>query len=343
MESHLLRWAFKDPDNTWALAHGLHALGSKIKLNDGTLVVDQILSHANVRSLGGRTFPVFEGDSSDGTPREPHRNLVLRALLGAGLSLDREFRAGDRDWKILDLVEGMFWFFVPPTSNLGWGREAWTLMSMADAVRAGYGSENFKNHQGLEFDISSLAEMASKELSNKMDFLDKLRDNGHDLVKRRQGVYSEPCGGFHFVEGPSMWLPTRNKSSDLATSLSKVQDLLGFRLRIESELYERIRKGATPQVVLLLAIQDLKFFGHWLEATAALRDNGLMGATSADVARAKLGLVEAVERLSGYRAFDLMDDIRANRKQSYLDLIGDAAHALGGLRAWADKPKTGSK
>jgi len=83
-----------------------------------------------------------------------------------------------------------------------------------------------------------------------------------------------------------------------------------------------------------LAIQDLKFFGHWLEATASLRDNGLMGASSADVARAKQGLVEAVERLNGYRAFDLMDEIRKNRKQSYLDLIGDSAHALGGLRAW---------
>jgi hypothetical protein len=63
------------------------------------------------------------------------------------------------------------------------------------------------------------------------------------------------------------------------------------------------------------------------------RDGGIaIRPEDIDFARRRLGL--AVEALRGLRAFDEMEAVNLERHQSYLDLIGDASHALQGLRAW---------
>lgn len=330
LEAHVRTWAFADAGNPWALAHGIAALGTQHRLADGRSPVDAILREASVRELGGRRFPAFVGSAPDGTPLEPHHNMLVRALLEAGVPLDHPFEAGERKWTVRDLYEGVLWSFERPDR---WGPEAWTLMAIAHVSQntAG-GTPTFVNHRGEKFDARLLAVDSTRQLREEMAFFEEARRVGR-LVKRRQGVYAETCGGYHFVQASIRWAGDPEVGAALAPHLAQIADLLDYRLDAETRVYEEARAQVGTRYRLLIDIQELKFYGHWLETMGDLRAAG-HPTDPKSVARAKLRLAAAVTRLEAQRAFTSMEIYRESRHQSYLDLIGDSAHALKGLRAW---------
>ena len=334
LKHHVRVWAFKDPKNPWALCHGILALGPKVRLEDGRLAIDAILSQATVKTLDGKTFPVFEGNAPDGTPREPHANLVVRSLLDSGVSPKHRFRAGGKTWTVADLYRGALWSFdQPPAGHFGpW---AWTLMAMSRAVHDGISGTTFVDHAGKRFDMRKLVREATENLADEMAFMKTDEETGAPLVKRRQGIYAEACGGMHFVEAPATWLFDAQSDHALAAPLQDIEHILEWRLTAETALYRKAWSEAPPQYLRLLAVQDQKFYGHWLEATFYLHRGGIQ-VKPAKVEEAEADLQDAIRRLDQFHAFDQMPEIDRERHQSYLDLIGDAAHAVYGLSHWLD-------
>jgi hypothetical protein len=123
--------------------------------------------------------------------------------------------------------------------------------------------------------------------------------------------------------------------SSLLPAMQRAARTLEWRVEAEHAIYERTR-AQHPGHEIMLSAQEMKFYGHWLETMADLRDAGV----EIDQKRIDQGialLVQAVERLDRVGALDRMDDVRSRRVQTYRDLIGDAAHALRGLRLWTER------
>ena len=93
---------------------------------------------------------------------------------------------------------------------------------------------------------------------------------------------------------------------------------------------------AYPQYELKLRVQRLKFLGHFIETLHKLAAFGMVSdnpEVREALARARAELANTVQTISdkGWLSESLAD-IRAADEQAYLDLLGDAAHALRGLR-----------
>jgi hypothetical protein len=332
LEAHVRRHALADPDDTWALVHALLVLPPATPLPAGGTLAEATAARATVADVHGRSIPVFTGQAAGGNPREPHRDQVVRALLASGVPLDHAFEAGGARHTVADLLEGALWRFEAPT-GAQMAQSAWTVMALAEAVRGGREAE-FQNHRGQTFDGRVLAARAAAFLNDEMTFIETARDRGVALQKRREGVHAHPCGGFHTAQAPAAWLFDEAARKGLEPQLKRAAATLAFRLGAEQAIYAQAR-AQHPEHALILTVQELKFYGHWLEAMADLRDGGIPVDANA-VARARALLVDAVERLVGMGVFERMDEIRTLQRQVWLDLIGDSAHALRGLRAWSE-------
>jgi hypothetical protein len=87
---------------------------------------------------------------------------------------------------------------------------------------------------------------------------------------------------------------------------------------------------------LKLRIQRLKFLGHFVETMHKLAAYGLLTdspelRTALAQARGELATTVITIASKGWFG-DALSSIRAADEQAYLDLLGDSAHALRGLR-----------
>ncbi len=333
LDRHLRRWALKSPENTWALLHALFVFPPDMELPDHDLtLLDAILSEATTVEVGGRTVPTFTGQARDGTPREPHPNQAAMVLLVAGIDPGYEFEADGRTFTVSDLVESALWRFEPP-SDEGWEHESWTLTALAFAHRDNRKAE-FTNYKGQRFDGRELAKRSAAHLNREMEFIENARDSGQPLRKEREGVHAHPCGGLHLASTPAMWMTEPDLRDALVSAMERAASTLAWRVEAEHEVYQQTRESF-PSHDIMISAQEMKFYGHWLETMADLRDAGI------DVDREAVDkgiafLVQAVERLDQIGTFRRMEDVRERRVQTYRDLIGDAAHALRGLRLWTE-------
>ncbi len=328
---HLRVWALASPENTWALIHALLVFEPNKKLPDHDVtILDAVLAMATTKEVGGKIVPTYTGEARDGTPREPHRNQVVKLLLQTGVCPDHRFEVEEKSFTVADLVDSALWRFEEP-SNEAWEHESWTLSAMARSAKH-TGKTSFLNYAGVRFDGRELALRAAAHLNREMEFLEDARQAGTQIQKRREGVHGHPCGGLHLARTPSFWLEDAEIREALIPAMQRAAVTLAWRLQAEERVYTDLRRQHPSQDILITA-QEMKFYGHWLETMAALRDSGIDVDLKA-VDRGISLLVKSVERLDRIGTFNRMEDVRKHRVQTYRDLIGDAAHALHGLRLW---------
>ena len=115
--------------------------------------------------------------------------------------------------------------------------------------------------------------------------------------------------------------------------LAKSQlELVRFRFRAERKIYADSIQNA-PEYELLILVQELKFYGHVLEALGLAHKQGLIEATPelrAEVATIISDLFATLKKLAPH--YGQLARIREVREQTYLDMIGDGCHAIRGLR-----------
>ena len=89
-----------------------------------------------------------------------------------------------------------------------------------------------------------------------------------------------------------------------------------------------------PDITLKLLDQRLKFLGHFLETAHKLAALGLYAPDASQRAQLDAALdelVKTVEFLHESGVFDELAKLRFQDVQTYLDLVGDSAHALRGI------------
>lgn len=327
-----------EPRNPWALAHGVTLEDRAFKAKDGRAAADVIVSDFLRRDSapGGRGL-YFEPFTADGTPVEPHPALQVKTLVGAGYPLGHTFRAAWGSVTLGALVEDLKRDFRPGMALQPDG--AWALDVLARVLAPG---ATFQNGAGETVSFDAVMEDALATLErDHAELAAGMKAGKPEVPKRKQGIYTHPCGGFHFFQAVAAWARHPSVRKAWGKRLEAQVDVLAYRVESESRQYEAALQ-AMPRYRLPLLVQMMKFHGHFLETLGRYsQDTGWRPTPSQRAAldKAREKLDEAVRQLQALGAFRDMATIQQQQPQVYLDLIGDACHAAHGLELWAKHPR----
>lgn len=328
-----------DPQNPWALAHGITGIGKNFAASDGRraadVIVHDFLKKGADPRLTGYSFDKF---GKDGTPIEPHTNLNVKTLVLAGYPLSQTFDASFGKVTLQQMVDGVKQgFHHAPQVDEYWRDAGWTLDLLAHVLKPGP-SAVFKNGAGEQVDFNKVMSDALTYLETSQPDLLAAMDKGvPEVPKRKQGIYAHPCGGLHLVQAVAHWARYPAVRKAWGKRWDRQVQLLFWRLNSEQRQYDTAYQAAPQGYRLLILTQMVKFYGHFLETTGRMKAEGshtFTKAEKAQVARAQAFLDHTVRELQTLKAFDQMEAIKRSQRQVYLDLIGDSCHATHGLDLW---------
>ena len=324
-----------NPKNAWALAHGMLAMGPEFKATDGRRALDVLGSDFLERDAFGPRFAL----KRDGRPVEPHQDLILKTLLELGFGLEEklgpdatvgDLLAASRARFSPERVAGGLQF--PAPNDAPWSVQAWCQGGAADETIG------FESARGAVTHEEIAAALLGK-LESETHFIRTALSTGRSFEKRKQGIFGYTCGGAHLFQGAAacvaLGLPAKGNAA--RRMLAQVEQYLA-RIPVETKLVDEALRQR-PQLAILLHNQDVKFLGHLIESLSKLQRDGLWTpnkqaeAILLDAEARLIANLVQLERSGAYRA-DRMAAFAANPDvfQLYLDLVGDAAHALSGMK-----------
>jgi hypothetical protein len=322
-------WA-ADPKNPWALAHGIAAEGRAFKARDGRRAADVIVSDFLRREGPDLRFDAF---AADGTPVEPHPNLLVKTLLLAGFPASQSFRAQGGPVTVGALVEDLKRDFRRDAALSPHG--AWTLDALSHALPPG---ATFTHGAGETIHLEAVMDEALALLEREQaELLAGMKAGLPQVPKRKQGIYAHPCGGLHLFQAVASHARHPAVRKAWGPRLDTQVDVLVYRLGSESRQYDAALTSAPPAYRLPVLIQMVKFYGHFLETLGRYREETGWKPTPEQaraVEQARALLDGAVRRLDASGAFRDLESVKTAQYQLYLDLIGDACHAAHGLSYW---------
>jgi hypothetical protein len=328
-----------DPHNPWAIAHGLLALGEGLQLSDGKSAVDGLFeSYAQRVSTEGHPLIAFPqrapGPNGEDILVEPHTDLVMKVLAEIGIRLDRTVEVEGGAHQVgelyydtvlstyLDISSGASSFSSP--NDMPWGLQAVATYAPEDLQWTAQGKTQSLD-QLTEFIVHVLT-MESKGLFERMT-------QGGEFFKDGKGIFAYTCGGAHLLQG-SAYLVGKGFGGESERQKIEAQiRLLFWRFPRELALYDRVVED-NPQQELVITVQQLKFVGHWVESVNKMAAMKLFDPTAdqqAAMGEAVRILVATAKRLKRTGAMDNLADLRKGNEQLYLDIVGDAAHAVRGM------------
>jgi hypothetical protein len=324
-----------DPKNPWALAHGITALGANFVAADGrkaseVMVGDFLLENRlpdGGFGSGGRFG--FAKYAPDGTPIEPHTNLITKTLVLAGVPLSTRFKTKSGAVTLKDLVdEARRGFRHTPVSDEYWKDAAWTLDTLSQTTAPS------------ESEFSKVMDDALGELERETLDLKNGLEKGQAVVpKRKQGIYAHSCGGLHFVQAVLGWARHPEVRKRWGARVDTQVAILFYRLDSERQQYDAALAQGGSAYRLQVLTQMVKFYGHFLETTARLKTDLKWSPNEAQkqaINRAKAYLDNAVRLLDSDKVLtdEKMKELKVTQPQIYLDLIGDSCHASHGWEGW---------
>jgi hypothetical protein len=323
-----------DPALPWATGHALLALGPEARMADGRLAVDHLVTDWARLSEGDAgpelQFPKLAGK----VPVEPHSELMLKVFTDIGVSPTRPVRVGGREVTLEALYRGALrrtWLQGQEMSFVAWNDVPWAVHALALWSPPGAAWTSSDGHRTL---LSTFTDALVRRLVEETAFMAAARASGAPLVKQGQGLFSYTCGGAHLLQGAATAVGAGFGSPEATAAVREQSELLRWRFDQELRIVDEARQQH-PEYELILLVQRLKFVGHYLETMHRFAALDLMAGPD-DAVRASLRLAEdelvrTVAALEALGVFERLDAIRAEREQTYLDLIGDAAHAVNGL------------
>ncbi len=336
----IVRQRAADPNTPWAIGHGLVALGKDLMLANGKPAVDHIFEEfAETFEVDGHTFVRFPRKKGD-IRVEPHAALMLKALTEVGVSPDRPVMVQGKQMTVADLYRGVLLSAaVDPKSGKSTFTSPndmpWALQALATWAPSGK-DVRWVAANGTVMSLNDFATLTTSVLIAESQPLFDTIQAGAKLEKRGQGIFKFTCGGAHLLQGTA-YAVGRGHTTDLATKGIQGQVALMFwRLPAELQIYDDLMKRIEKdEHMILLLVQRLKFTGHFLETMHKMAILGLYKPTP-EQERLLIGAADqvtlTVRALQSRGVYDKLDAIREHDEQLYLDVVGDSAHALRGLR-----------
>lgn len=326
------------PDNPWAVEHALIALGPSESLSNGEPAIDFLFAeYADEVATAGETLVEFPTSRSrPGKPDiriEPHTDLILSGLAQLAVDPATKVTVDGKPHTVEDLYRhSLFrtWVDGERLSAKSWDDTPWTLISLAAYAPPGAA---WTAEGGHPMTMDGYTHAVVRKLHGETQFLRDAMAAGTVVKKQKQGIFAYTCGGAHLLQGAAFAVARGfGDPSDKASIQAEIPALY-YRYGVEMKAVDdAIQKNPDFQIKLLS--QRLKFLGHFLESTERL---SAMGFYAPDDAQQKI-LQEATAQTCATAAvlqqkgvFDNLDRIREKDEQTYLDFVGDSAHALRGM------------
>lgn len=318
----------RDPENPWAVAHALLALGPDVVLTNGRPATDWLFETYAVRDGVGVSFPARRGSIRI----EPHTDLILKALTESGQSPERRVTVEGQPATLGDLYRQSLcalWVDGDRVSVDSWNDTPWALQSLATWAP----KDLTWTVQGHPMSVHALTDGTVRKLRSETAFLRSAMASGAQVQKRGQGIFAYTCGGAHLLQGASWAVGQGFGDPALRDVIAEEIGVHVHRVQIELGAVDAAI-AQYPQHTVRLTVQRLKFLGHFLETVHKAAAFGLVTPTdsqAAEIARANLELARTVDALERTGALGTLTALRAADEQLYLDIVGDAAHAVRGL------------
>lgn len=331
-----------DAKNPWALAHGICAFGTAYPASDGRKAAEVITADfleknpsfdGGVASAGPYGFKRY---GADGTPIEPHANLLVKTLALGGDTPQTRYPTAWGKVTLAELIaSAKLGFRHVPEKEDYWRDAGWTLDLLAHVLKPGKGAKFQSSAGPIDFNDVMEDALAYLELA-QADLRLGMEKGLPQVDKRKQGIYAHSCGGLHLVQAVFYWARFPAVKKAWSKRLDTQVAILFYRLESERRQYDAALEQA-PQYRLQVLTQMLKFYGHFLETTARLRaENGWKPTAlqKQSIEKAKALLDATLRQLEADKTFEKMAEIKKTSPQIYLDLIGDSCHASHGWEGW---------
>ncbi len=357
----------RDPENPWAVAHAILALGPDFELTNGKPAIDYLFErYAQRFEACGASLVRFP--EAEGTIRiEPHTDLILKALTEAGVRPDRAVVVQGAPATVGDLYRGSLhraWVAAstggatddqvpfghgaqgPGTSTVHWNDAPWSLQGIAawapdDLAWTADG--------GHPMTVDRFTSAFVRRVDFESQALQIQFKNGQRFDKassaRAGGLVTMTCGGAHALQGASYALG-RGFGDEVDRALFDRQiPILFWRYQAELDTYAKMMERE-PTYRALLMMQRLKFLGHFLEtvhkaiALGVFKPDEKQKLLLNDAVAQLVATVTVLEQTGMLANLDVLRDPGARQlypglttnEQLYLDYVGDSAHALRGLQ-----------
>lgn len=325
----------RDPKNPWLLAHSLLALGKDLKLANGQLAIDRIVSgYLRSKKVGKKTIYYFP----QGTQKnriEPHPHMHLKTFLALGVPMSRTFKVNGENVTLRQIYQSAL-MTLPAKLGTDPGKYAWLLHALYGRLQPYHW--NWVNAKGELVRFFRVLFEYFKHTDKQVSFLRVMERRGvKQIPKRGQYIYKEPCGGFHMLQSAMRWMKYPMFSKKLTPLFDAQVELIFYRFKGEMNLYVSLFKKYQkhPAYRFLILLQQLKFLGHWLETLVKLREWKLFTPSPAQrlqIRHAAKSLVLTVALLHRLGFYQRLPQLKKRVYQYYLDLLGDSAHALHALK-----------
>ncbi|MBA2320027.1 MAG: hypothetical protein H0V89_02630 [Deltaproteobacteria bacterium] len=224
------------------------------------------------------------------------------------------------------------WVAGETTSADSFNDLPWSLQGFAACIP---GDLAWTADGGHPMTLDGLTHAVVAQLSAETKFLRDAVAAGTPVQKQKQGIFAYTCGGTHLLMGAAYAVARgHGEPGDRALIEAEVAPLL-WRLDLEMSTVDALLPKH-PEHADMLLDQRLKFLGHLLESAHKMAALGLFQpdeAQRATLDRARDELVRTVAALEaqGLLSPDGLAAVKKKREQTWLDLIGDAAHAVRGI------------
>ena len=321
-------------DNPWALLHALIALGPSTILPDGRDAIDVLFEEHAELSFDEELihFPKKKQKEGKIILIEPHTDLALKVLTEIGIDPERTFTVQGRKKKFGDLyrsslLEAHLDARTNRSSFASPNDTPWSIQALSTFAKPNTSWES----GGLVMTLENLQLFLMAVVHQETRFLAQAYQKNQSFEKKKQGIFKYTCGGMHLIQALA-YAHARGFGTEQSKQVIIEQVvLLYYRFPIELSIYDQLMQKH-PDYKVQLLVQRLKFVGHFLETTAKLEILGFSKATTQmrtiqKGALQQLALITEALRKEGL----LQKPQSAATNQLYLDLIGDAAHAVYGI------------
>lgn len=338
----------RDPENPWAVGHAMLALGPEVELTNGVAGVDHLFAEyaewVDVADTPGVAFPRRRGP----VRIEPHSDLLLKAITEGGVAPAYGVTVQGKPSTVLPLYRHSLhrtWIEGDRTGFDSMNDTPWALQALSSWAPPDLAWTAIESHEmTLDGMTTRLLELLEKETA----YLSRAKAAGAMPQKDGKGILSYTCGGQHLVQGVAHAVARGFGPDDAKERMCAQRDLLLWRIDHELGTIDPIlaERGSDRALAIVLLDQRLKFVGHALETTSKIDAYGMCPwDADDDAARDRLGaeLVRTVTALDGLGVFAGLGAVRTDKtldpyrpnsggaEQVYLDLVGDAAHAVRGI------------
>jgi hypothetical protein len=316
----ILRRAVESSD-PWLEMHVVLALGADTVNQRGNVLDQAVAQTLELSPAGFRKAPHFP------LPIERHPFHFLQVMQATAVPMERAFVTPLGRFTHREILEGSEALLVPAdlTDELSWVVSVLTHAFPPDKDR-------FSNARGETITVSDLVERHLRE--TEAAYADTFAAMEGKGFYKRGALHTKACNGTHLLYGLIDALGRGYGGDGFKGRVERLTAATLFRLKVEPLLIDKSLPGDLPMARLNADAAKFTFFGH------AIEDLGLAHARSllefspsalATIDQARAELQRLAERLGTEHDLDALG---SEVPGAYRIILGDACHALRGIRMW---------